>query len=450
MSLSGVKVTVLGHASLLVESSGLRLLFDPILGETHSGGTSVVVPRRRIDSASLRPDFIFISHAHSDHFDPQSLAILAKHDPQTTVVTSDPLVEQVCLLLGFETVRLVPPATRIELDGPTIFTTPSAAFDVEWGAIVADGDAAIWNMVDCVFADASDVEMVLRRALGERRLDAALVPVQPMREIALATAGHIGFVYEDYQRLLACAAATRARCLVPSAAGDAHHAPYDAMNSWAYPVSSSRAARDLARLCPSVEVVEVKPGDTLAFGPAGNQRTSTERHVTLLGGDPPREFRPFEPVPLRDFNVASYARRVIEKRIEAWVEQDLTHAIQREFSERPEWESVRCALEVLFADGESNTYVFGSSGQIEDSSAAEAEVINRITGSMLYDVIEGDRPWTEPLLAGQLRSSVRGATIRNGRVEPLGIAPIFLYYAIPYRESVERAAIGRARRLIAR
>lgn len=128
----GVKVTNLGHACFFFESGDLRVLFDPILGPTHSGGTFDIVPRRRVSVTSLRADFVFVSHVHPDHFDPESLAALAREDADTILVTSDPLIVDVAERVGFRDARLVAPNTHLALaDGLTITTTPSLAPEID-------------------------------------------------------------------------------------------------------------------------------------------------------------------------------------------------------------------------------------------------------------------------------------------------------------------------------
>jgi L-ascorbate metabolism protein UlaG (beta-lactamase superfamily) len=66
-----VRITWLGHATVLVEMNGVRLLTDPLLGPT-------LGPLRRLgptpDPMSMGPvDAILVSHAHPDHFDLASL-----------------------------------------------------------------------------------------------------------------------------------------------------------------------------------------------------------------------------------------------------------------------------------------------------------------------------------------------------------------------------------------
>ena len=70
-----LRLTYVGHATLLIELDGLRILTDPVLGAR-------VGPLRRLgpapDPGALGPiDTVLISHAHPDHFDRASLGRLA-------------------------------------------------------------------------------------------------------------------------------------------------------------------------------------------------------------------------------------------------------------------------------------------------------------------------------------------------------------------------------------
>jgi L-ascorbate metabolism protein UlaG (beta-lactamase superfamily) len=70
-----LRLTYVGHATLLIELDGLRILTDPVLGPR-------VGPLRRLgpapDADALGTiDAVLISHAHPDHFDRASLGRLA-------------------------------------------------------------------------------------------------------------------------------------------------------------------------------------------------------------------------------------------------------------------------------------------------------------------------------------------------------------------------------------
>jgi L-ascorbate metabolism protein UlaG (beta-lactamase superfamily) len=82
-----LRVTMIGHASLLVQVAGLNLLLDPIWSERASP-LGRVGPRRRtppgVRLEDLPPiDLVLLSHNHYDHMDAPTLARLhAAHAPR--------------------------------------------------------------------------------------------------------------------------------------------------------------------------------------------------------------------------------------------------------------------------------------------------------------------------------------------------------------------------------
>jgi L-ascorbate metabolism protein UlaG (beta-lactamase superfamily) len=72
-------VLYVGHATLLIELRGVRLLTDPLLRD----GIAHVrrrVPLPRVEDL-LPLDAVLISHAHADHLDPMSLRMIARGRP---------------------------------------------------------------------------------------------------------------------------------------------------------------------------------------------------------------------------------------------------------------------------------------------------------------------------------------------------------------------------------
>ena len=81
---SGLRVTWLGHSTLLIEIDGVRLLTDPVWGERASplafaGPKRFHPPPARLDA--LGPlDAVIVSHDHYDHLDRGTIGKLARTD----------------------------------------------------------------------------------------------------------------------------------------------------------------------------------------------------------------------------------------------------------------------------------------------------------------------------------------------------------------------------------
>jgi len=71
-----MQLTYYGHSCFLLETGGKRLLLDPFVSGNALAGD--------IDVQSIRCDYIFLSHAHSDHS--ADLEIVAKNNPEVLLV----------------------------------------------------------------------------------------------------------------------------------------------------------------------------------------------------------------------------------------------------------------------------------------------------------------------------------------------------------------------------
>ena len=108
-----MRLTFVGHASLLVETNGISLLSDPWWSGPCFGAQWWAYPTPRLDLLEQRKlDYIYLSHGHHDHFHPGTLT---RFDRGTEIlVSSTSGLGTAVRRLGF-TVREIAPETAADL-----------------------------------------------------------------------------------------------------------------------------------------------------------------------------------------------------------------------------------------------------------------------------------------------------------------------------------------------
>lgn len=72
-----IKITWLGQGGFLIEINGIRMLIDPYLSDSlNAKGLKRLFPVP-VKLENLKPDIIFFTHDHADHFDEQTILPLA-------------------------------------------------------------------------------------------------------------------------------------------------------------------------------------------------------------------------------------------------------------------------------------------------------------------------------------------------------------------------------------
>jgi L-ascorbate metabolism protein UlaG (beta-lactamase superfamily) len=106
-----------GHATVLIEVDGFRVVTDPLLRRR------VVHLRRRSDLPiePIRADLILISHAHMDHLHLPSLRMLDRATPVVTPRGTTSLLRAA----GFRHVVEVVPGDRVEVGRAVLDVTPA-------------------------------------------------------------------------------------------------------------------------------------------------------------------------------------------------------------------------------------------------------------------------------------------------------------------------------------
>ena len=116
---SCMRITFLGHAGLFVETRHGSVLCDPWFTPAYFGSWFPFPRNDRLDPAEFgRPDFLYLSHLHRDHFDPEFLARHVAKD--TRVLLPDfptPFLEGALRDLGFTRFVRTHAGAPVEVDG---------------------------------------------------------------------------------------------------------------------------------------------------------------------------------------------------------------------------------------------------------------------------------------------------------------------------------------------
>jgi hypothetical protein len=443
----------LGHAGWLCIVNELRILFDPLLEKTHHGGVFEVVPQRTVHVSALRPDFIVISHAHTDHFDVASLRRLARIDPDTVVITADRVVEYAARRLGFRKTHVARAFERINLDGVQLLTTPSYVDAIEWGMLVEHRSIVAWNQVDTVHRSPLDVRSTIECAAQGllvpslvQRVDLLLARWQPLCEIAPMLGEKSSFPHRTYASLLDEIAAARPLALVPSSAGTRHVAPFEWLNHFSHPVPMKRFLSDIRQRIPSVHAYEAAPGaryivdrDGTTYEPRGaSQFVHVEAHSTVA--DPGDEWLPLHVPDVRDHNPFHYSVAYAREVCGRWVREVLAPALAKHYGAFRVSSPLSFMLDLRF-DGVCDVYtieVSSSGASVRTTWEPHWDVLNVLSGSQLCAVIEARACWGDVLLSGGLRAFERAYSVSEQGVQRANVGVTFVYYGLSYEESFQR------------
>ncbi len=244
--MSGCRVTYVGHATILIDLDGVRLLTDPVLRPR-------VVHLRRIappvSAGSLgQVDAILLSHAHWDHLD---LPSLRRFDRSVRVVAPRGL-GALLRKLRFAEVSEVDVGEKLTIGGVEVTATP-AEHDGRRGPLGVSAPAlgfVITGSKRVYFAGDTDLFADMEAIGGS--LDLALLPVAGWGK--KLGPGHLD----------AARAATAASLLKPRMAVPIHWGTFRPVSERGDPGHPETEFRDrAAKLAPEVEVRILAPGETL-------------------------------------------------------------------------------------------------------------------------------------------------------------------------------------------
>ena len=246
------RLTWVGHATVLLELGGARLLTDPLL-RTRLG-------HLRRHGARPRPevtediDAVLVSHVHLDHLDVRSLRSVSRGARVIAPDGAGRLLRRV----GFAQVDEVVPGDRVSVGAVTVTALPAVhdARRTPLGATVATLGYEIAGAQRVYFA--GDTELFDGMHAFAGRFDVAMLPVW-------GWGPSLGPGHMDPLSAARAVAIVRPSIAVPIHWGTFFPVGLEALRGSALVEPPRVFARHVAELAPQVEVRVLAPGDELAL-----------------------------------------------------------------------------------------------------------------------------------------------------------------------------------------
>jgi UDP-MurNAc hydroxylase len=447
-----MRVTLLGHASVLVELDGATCLMDPVLGDPFEEGTVVSCPRRAVDVDSLpEVDILVVSHRHPDHFDLASLERVARD--VDAICAPDPLIVYALRELGFSNVHpVVPMAPILGVDFELFPTRSELASIPEMGMVFRDGSGTFWNQVDTLLSD--ETIDAVRDRFGTIDL---LFGMYASQNFEFFESRATGFPVETHRRNLETAMRIAPTVVVPASAGFRFSGDHEWLNAFLFPISREHFVADLGRFEPRVDARVVDPGDVLEVTMGGevllhvgaSPVARTEAHDTGRIA-----FDPTAPVPpLTDPNPDGYGPDQLE-RLAAGLVAGLgdwvaTPAAREDRVVRAYREHRVCyRIGLVFPEGAERRFDVDFSAdppRLGEAGVAspEADLVHRIAASALAGWAEHRRSF----FSVRAYSRRFGTVYRLGRdnaqvaLEARALPDLLMYYLVYAMEGSEMAAL---------
>jgi L-ascorbate metabolism protein UlaG (beta-lactamase superfamily) len=250
---AAARVTYVGHATVLVEMDGVRLLTDPVLrrrvGPLRRHGAS---PDPRLTGAV---DAVLISHLHHDHADVPSLRRLSRTVPVLAAPGSGDFLDR----LGFSDVRELAPGDSATIGGVRVAATeanhPAGGRRFERASRAVGFELAGRRRV--YFAGDTDLFEGMER-IGGGKLDLALLPIWGWG--TSIGAGHL-----DPERAARAAALLSPRIVVPIHWGTLYPLGLARLRPEPLHAPPRRLATWMRELAPQSELRVLAPGEATSL-----------------------------------------------------------------------------------------------------------------------------------------------------------------------------------------
>lgn len=166
-----MKITMIGHSTLLIEVANKRILTDPYFGLHGNLAYARVRPPAHLREELAAVDLVIVSHNHWDHTDRQFLRML----PRSVPIFAPAASAWITRLKGGRNVVGLVPWQRQQLDGVTITAVPARHITFTIGYVIESEDTRIY------FAGDTYLASFMVRIGREMHPEVALIPVTTYR-----------------------------------------------------------------------------------------------------------------------------------------------------------------------------------------------------------------------------------------------------------------------------
>lgn len=288
-----MRITIIGHASLLIETEDVSIITDPVYADPFGDEVRVSCPKREVDLSKFpKVDILWLSHDHNDHFDIDTLGMLPNMVDHV-LCADHPHILKAFDALGYESVQPIQDYDQINIGDTSLIMTPSELKAPEHGLIVKSPNGTLWNQVDSLF-NMDHIQLMKQNG----PYDVFFANFNPLLPTEIMTNGKTSFPAETYQELMHVIRNIDAKMVVPWASGQVFQGPGEWLNRYFFPLSHQRFINDLKTLGLNTgkmlypgDVVVIEDGKMEVLEAHADFVTCTNRDMSVA------DFRPGSPIP---------------------------------------------------------------------------------------------------------------------------------------------------------